>query len=145
MPYKWGKLMVNLNNAVGAITNATGEEANRIVQAAQNEGKEILAAAGVRWITTVESADQGTTPVQRTSNGSFDTPLGSTWQSLFRRQGTVETEFLNGEIVRVAEKLGKRAPINEALMRITEEMAANRELPGKYTPIELIKLLEIDR
>jgi 2-dehydropantoate 2-reductase len=145
MPYKWGKLMVNLNNAVGAITNATGEEADRIVQAAQNEGKEILAEAGVRWITTSESADQGTKPVQRTSNGSFDTPLGSTWQSLFRRQGTVETEFLNGEIVRVAAKLGKRAPINEALMRITEEMAANRELPGKYTPIELIKLLKMDR
>ena len=25
MPYKWGKLVVNLNNAIGAITNATGE------------------------------------------------------------------------------------------------------------------------
>jgi 2-dehydropantoate 2-reductase len=141
MPYKWGKLMDNLNNAVGAITNATGEEANRIVQAAQNEGKEILAEAGVRWIPTVEPSDQGTKPVQRTSNGSLDTPLGSTWQSLFRRQGTVETEFLNGEIVRVAERLGKRAPINETLMRIADEMAANRELPGKYTPAELIQLL----
>jgi 2-dehydropantoate 2-reductase len=64
MPYKWGKLMDNLNNAVGAITNATGEEANRIVHAAQNEGKEILAEAGVRWIPTVEPSDQGTKPVQ---------------------------------------------------------------------------------
>ena len=145
MPYKWGKLMDNLNNAVGAITNATGEEASRIVQAAQNEGKEILAEAGIRWIPTVESSDQGTKIAQRTSNDSFDTPLGSTWQSLFRRQGTVETEFLNGEIVRVAEKLGKRAPINETLLRITTEMAANRDLPGKYTPAELIKLLNMDR
>ena len=61
-----------------------------------------------------------------------------------RRQGSVETEFLNGEIVRVAMKLGKEAPLNETLLRITEEMAANHELPGKYTPAELIKLLKLD-
>jgi 2-dehydropantoate 2-reductase len=56
----------------------------------------------------------------------------------------VETEFLNGEIVRIAAKLGTRAPINETLLRITEEMAANRELPGKYTPVELAKILKLD-
>ena len=74
----------------------------------------------------------------------FGRPLGSTWQSLIRRQGMVETEFLNGEIVRIATKLGTRAPINETLLSITEEMAANRELPGKYTPAELAKILNLD-
>ena len=63
---------------------------------------------------------------------------------MIRRQGTVETEFLNGEIVRIAKKLGRRAPINETLLRITEEMAANHEPPGKYTPAELIKILKLD-
>ena len=144
MPYKWGKLLSNLNNAVGAITNASGEDTSRIILAVQNEGKEILAQAGVRWIRTTEPPVRRPTGIAQTGEGEFATPLGSTWQSLVRRQGTVETKYLNGEIVRIAENLGKRAPINEALLHITEEMAANHELPGKYTPAQLIKILKLD-
>ena len=144
MPYKWGKLLSNLNNAVGAITNAGGEDTSRIMLAVQNEGKEILAQAGVRWIRTTEPPVLRPTGIAQTGEGEFATPLGSTWQSLVRRQGSVETKYLNGEIVRIAENLGKRAPINEALLHITEEMAANHELPGKYTPAQLIKILKLD-
>ena len=67
----------------------------------------------------------------------------STWQSLAREQGTVETEFLNGEVVRLAASIGKKALINEKLLNITLEMAANREHPGKYTADELSKMLEL--
>jgi len=144
MPHKWGKLVVNLNNAVGAITNATGEGANRIARAALNEGKEILSQAGVKWTTTDEMPPRRTAVIKQPGTDPSLIPLGSTWQSLTRRQGTVETEFLNGEIVRIARKLGKRALINETLLRIVEEMAANRELPGKYTPAELIEILKLD-
>ena len=144
MPYKWGKLLGNLTNAVGAITNNVGEEANRIARAAQNEGKEILNQAGVRWIQTAEPSARKPKTNLKPDYGPFGRPLGSTWQSLVRQQGTVETEYLNGEIVRLAQKLGKRAPINETLLRITEEMAANHELPGKYTPAQLMKILKLD-
>jgi len=75
---------------------------------------------------------------------TFGRPLGSTWQSLVRNQGTVETEFLNGEIVRLAAKLNTTAPVNEVLLRITLEMAANHEKPGKYTPAELLRILKLD-
>jgi 2-dehydropantoate 2-reductase len=111
MPYKWGKLMVNLSNAVGAITNTDGDEADQITRAAQNEGSEILAQAGVRWIPMKERPLRRPTSAAQPGKDPFDTPLGSTWQSLIRRQGSVETEFLNGEIVRIAKKLGKRAPL----------------------------------
>jgi len=142
MLYKWGKLLENLKNAVGAITNSAGEEANRIAQATQNEAEEILAHAGVRWI---KSEEMLLLPkdANRPDNDLPSTYLGSTWQSLTRHQGTVETEFLNGEIVRVAQKMGKRAPINETLLHITEKMALNHEPPGKYTPAELIKILNL--
>jgi 2-dehydropantoate 2-reductase len=65
----------------------------------------------------------------------------STWQSLARYQGSVETEFLNGEIVRVAQRLGLQAPINEKLVKMCQQMAANHELPGKYTPAQLSEIL----
>ena len=144
MPYKWGKLVANLTNAIGAITNVGGEEYNRIARAVQNEGKEILAQAGVCWIPIEESPSRWPKSTKRSSDGLSGMPLGSTWQSLIRRQGTVETEFLNGEIVRIAHRLGKQAPINETLLRITEKMAANHEPPGKYLPAELIKILKLD-
>ena len=64
--------------------------------------------------------------------------------SLSRQQGTVETDFLNGEIIRQAERLGLKAPVNEALLRIAEEMAANGETPGKYSAEELCRMLGID-
>lgn len=81
----------------------------------------------------------------RQGTGSLDTEAqSSTWQSLARHQGSVETDFLNGEIVRTARKLGKQAPINEKLVRISQEMAANHEPPGKYTPAELSVMLGLD-
>jgi 2-dehydropantoate 2-reductase len=144
MPYKWGKLVDNLPNAVGAITNAAGEEANRIARASQNEGKEILTQAGIRWIPIEETTTKQPKVVTRANSDLHGEPLGSTWQSLVRRQGTVETEFLNGEIVQIAKKLGKQSPINEALLHITAEMAASHQPPGKYTPAELIRLLKLN-
>jgi len=49
MSYKWGKLLLNLNNVVEAITNASGKQVSRITIAVQNEGREILTHAGVHW------------------------------------------------------------------------------------------------
>jgi len=63
---------------------------------------------------------------------------------LARHQGSVETEFLNGEIVRVAKKLGLQAPINEKLVEISQEMAENHEPPGKYIPARLSEILELN-
>ena len=41
MPYKWGKLMTNLGNAVGAITNDGTKAAHEITKAAQEEASRI--------------------------------------------------------------------------------------------------------
>jgi 2-dehydropantoate 2-reductase len=145
MSYKYGKLIGNLTNAVGAITNVAGEEVEPINRAVQNEGRKILTMAGIKWVFTNEPSPRWPKgAVNQPYNGLSGIPLGSTWQSLTRRQGSVETEFLNGEIIRIAAKLGERAPINETLLHITLEMAANNELPGKYSPTELIKLLRLD-
>ena len=51
MPYKWGKLMANLVNAVGAITNAREKENTEIIQATVHEAENILKQAGIRWVS----------------------------------------------------------------------------------------------
>ena len=141
MPYKWGKLMSNLANAIGAITNESFQAHRRITEATQKEAEAILKEAGIRWLSQKEIEkdwpDFGAKP-----RGAMDTEeQSSTWQSLRRQQGTVETEFLNGEIVRVAKRIGKTAPINETINRITQEMAAKKEKPGKYSAAELSRML----
>ncbi len=143
MPYKWGKLMGNLANSIGAITNARMGATGDIARAAQQELKDLMAEAGIKLISGEETNKEWpeiTAPLR----GSLETEAqSSTWQSLARRQGSVETEFLNGEVVRLAAGLAKEAPVNEGLVRITREMADNYEQPGKYTPAQLSELLGI--
>ncbi|UCB43886.1 MAG: ketopantoate reductase family protein [Dehalococcoidales bacterium] len=144
MPYKWGKLLGNLNNAIGAITNVRGNDIEPIIRAARQEFREVLKKADIRFIPAEEVAQEWPA-ITEPLRGRINTEAqSSTWQSLARGQGTVETEFLNGEIVRLAKKLGMQAPVNEALMHISQEMAANHEPPGKYTPAQLCDLLGLD-
>lgn len=141
MPYKWGKLMMNLGNAIGAITNARGGDSNRIYAAVHEEARQILSRAGIHWISNEELAERWPESTERPRNSLRTEAQSSTWQSLARRQGTVETDFLNGEIVRQAEQLGIEAPVNQMLLRIAQEMAAGGETPGKYDPTELCRIL----
>ena len=144
MSYKWGKLMFNLNNTIEAITNMRGGDNNRILRAAQQEAQEILSKAGIRWISAEELALQWP-EISVQPRSSLDTEAqGSTWQSLARQQGTVEAAFLNGEIIRLAKRLGTQASINERLLCIVQQMAINDELPGKYTSTELCRLVGLD-
>ena len=145
MPYKWGKLIWNLANAINGITDVMeGDDYRRIVEAARNEASEILAEAGIRWISDEElAAEWPESAVQPHSRPDFKSQ-SSTRQSLARRQGTVETGFFNGEVVQLAKRMGKQSPINETLLRITQEMASRHELPGKYTSAQLRRLLGLD-
>ncbi len=138
MPFKWSKLMSNLANAVGAITDARGEDANKLSRAAQQELSDALARAGIKW-TSQEQIAKEWPEISAPLRGSIETDAkSSTWQSLAREQGSVETEFLNGEVVSLSKRLGLHAPVNEMLVRISQEMAAKHEAPGKYTPSQLL-------
>ena len=141
MPHKWAKLLRNLANAIGAITDARGDDVARIAEAARQEAQEILAQAGIRWVSEEELAQEWP-EITVQPRGRLDTKAqSSTWQSLTRRTGSIETDFLNGEIVRLAKQMGRRAPVNETLLYISQEMAVKQEPPGKYTPAQLLRLV----
>ena len=112
-----------------------------VYQAASQELEELLAEAGINWISQARMLEEWP-EINEPLRGSLDTEAqSSTWQSLAREQGTVETEFLNGEVLRLAERLGRPAPVNEMLLKIILEMADNREHPGKYTAAQLGSIL----
>ncbi len=141
MPFKWDKLIANLANAAGAITNARGKEIDFINKSVRDEARNIMRKAGIHWITDEEMAKEWPESAAP-PRGTLDTEaLSSTWQSLARGLDSVETEYLNGEIVRQAEKLGLKAPLNEKLLNIMKEVARSHAVPGKYTPEQLMSML----
>jgi 2-dehydropantoate 2-reductase len=142
MRYKWGKLMRNIRSAVGAITDASHADCKEINELVRKEAHDLLVEAGITYVMDAQIAEEWPEftikPPKFTGGGE---PQNSTWQSLARKQGSVENEFFNGEIARLAKKQAKKAPINEGINRIIQDMAAKRETPGRYTIAELKNIL----
>jgi 2-dehydropantoate 2-reductase len=67
---------------------------------------------------------------------------GSTWQSLTRATGSVETDYLSGEIVLLGRLMRFPTPINERLQVLANEMAIRHEPPGSMTVAEVLAPLE---
>ena len=55
---------------------------------------------------------------------------GSTWQSLARGTGNVESEYLNGEIERLGRQAGIETPVNSGLLAIMREAMADGVAAG---------------
>ena len=68
---------------------------------------------------------------------------GSTWQSLTRGTGNVETDYLNGEIALIAHRTGQEAPVNARLALLARQAAATGLRPGGMSADELAERLPL--
>ena len=66
---------------------------------------------------------------------------GSSWQSLTRGAGSIEADFLNGEIVLLGRELGVPAPVNEILQRLANQAARELRAPGSTTAGQVMALI----
>jgi 2-dehydropantoate 2-reductase len=133
MPSKYAKLLLNLGNAAEAICGRQDGVATLTARAI-SEGREVLEAAGI-WVA--DDPGDATRRVNELGMAEIEgrAYLGSsTWQSLKRGAGTVEVDYLNGEILLLARLHGRSAPVNEALARIGNELARRREAPSHLDP-----------
>src|ERR1700761_1088814 len=140
-PWKYNKLISNLGNAVGALA-VEGADLGGIVTALRDEAEHVLHHAGIEFVSfegsTAARVDGPTPrPVPGTNTGASN----STWQSLSRNTGDVETDFFNGEIVRIAHENDIAAPINAAMARLSREAVRNKVGPGHYSAEQLSDLL----
>ncbi|MBK5222309.1 MAG: ketopantoate reductase family protein [Acidimicrobiia bacterium] len=116
MRWKHRKLLMNLGNSVQALFGRA-DGASGITAAAQAEGEAVFAAAGIDVATGDEDRERRGDILQIGSIAGARRGGGSTWQSLARHQGSVETDLLNGEIVLLGRLHGVPAPVNERLQR----------------------------
>jgi 2-dehydropantoate 2-reductase len=136
---KYAKLLyVNLDNAVQAACGTAGgtEHLSRLLI---EEGARVLDAAGIDYASSEEFAERAR--MQRGAIEGFDrTAGGSTWQSLTRAAGSIETDFLNGEILLLSVLHGIEAPINRAMQDRVARMLASGEPAGSVPAEEVLAL-----
>jgi 2-dehydropantoate 2-reductase len=140
-PWKYNKLLSNLGNVVGALS-AESTDASEVVAAIRSEGENVLRHAGIEFVPfETSTAARANGPTIRPVPGWNAGPSNSTWQSLSRNTGSVETDFLNGEIVRLAHRHGITVPLNAALARAAREAVRSGLGASRYSAAQLAELL----
>lgn len=143
MRWKWRKLMMNLGNAVEAAAGHVHGN-GRILKAAQDEADAVLAAAGIDVATEQEDLDRRGDHITIREIVGSKRAGGSSWQSLARGAGTIETDLLNGEIVLLGRLHGVATPVNAGLQQVARRMATEGSRPGSMTPDELAAEVGLD-
>ncbi|MGH2588742.1 MAG: ketopantoate reductase family protein [Dehalococcoidia bacterium] len=140
MRLKYAKLLTNLGNAIQLITNAGWTDA-AMLELRQEAAREAVAcyrAAGIDFASEEEFAERAT---RFRTGGDPGRTVGSTVQSVLRGHTTIETDYLNGEIVLLGRLHGVPTPLNSTVRRVAVQLAAAGEPPGRFTPTELRALI----
>jgi 2-dehydropantoate 2-reductase len=136
MASKYGKLLLNLSNITGAALDP-GEDAREIAAQMRAEAEAVLMAAGISW-QDVGVGDARRARHMRMAGVPGVEPFGSsTRQSLERGTGSVETDWLNGEIVMLGRLHGVATPANAYLARLAARLAREGAAPGSVTLAQL--------
>ena len=73
--------------------------------------------------------------------GGKSRPGASSWQSLARGTGSIEADYLNGEIVMLGRLHGVATPVNLALQRLANQAAREQWGAGSVSPEAVIRLV----
>jgi 2-dehydropantoate 2-reductase len=139
----WGKLLINLNNAVNALSGETlleqlaKRDYRRVLAASIVEALELLKAAGI------EPAQIGPLPPKLLPHAiaapdfvfrnlllrvqKIDPHARSSMADDLAAGRNTEIDYLNGEVVRLAERLGRTAPVNQAIVDLVKQREAGVE------------------
>ncbi|CAE6891770.1 2-dehydropantoate 2-reductase [Paraburkholderia domus] len=137
LPVQWAKLLLNLNNAINALANRPLKEelsqrAYRICLAmAQKEALALLKQADIRpvkvtplpttWIPRVLSVPDAVFERLGRAMLTIDPLARSSMSDDLAAGRTTEVDWINGEVVRLAQRLGRTAPVNERLCELVRE------------------------
>ena len=150
----WAKLQLNLNNAINALAGVPLKDElaqrafRRCIALAQRELLGLLDAAGIeparlklppRWLPGLLEVPDAVFRVLAGKMLAID-PLArsSMWEDLQAGRAT-EIDWLNGEVVRLAQSLGRNAPVNGRLVALVleAERGGKRDWKGEELLSEL--------
>jgi 2-dehydropantoate 2-reductase len=150
---QWGKLLVNLNNALNALADLPLRQQlaqrawRRLFADQMAEGLAAIRAEGIKPVSSTPIPASWTPPLLRLPDAIFEVLLGRTmkidpearssmWEDLRRGRAT-EIDYLQGVITEIADRRGLQVPLSRrivALIRRAE--AAGKGSPG-LTPEQI--------
>ena len=135
MQSKYGKLMQNLANIIEAALQP-GDH-GEIIKAARDEATAVYAAAGIGWRDVGLDNPRRQTLVQMQPIAGADRVGSSTKQSLVRHTGSIETDYLNGEIVLLGRLNDVPTPVNAYFSALAQRMIGEKLKPGSLSAAEV--------
>lgn len=136
MQSKYGKLRDNLGNVVEAALGH-GSRSGPLMDAIQAEADRVYDAARIQHIAIGNADPRRKGLMAMGAVAGVTRTGGSSIQSLKRGTGTIETDWLNGEIVLLGRLHGVPTPLNAGLVAVGQELAAKGARPGSMSEAEL--------
>ncbi|MDE0453059.1 MAG: ketopantoate reductase family protein [Gammaproteobacteria bacterium] len=143
MGQKYGKLVANLGNAVQPVC---GDDASEVLALLREEAAECYRVAGIEWIDmrTFMAGRESSSQRLRSIPG-HERPGGSSWQSIQRGTGNIETDFLNGEIVQLGRLHGIPTPANVVMQRLGNRVASEGLPIGSFPTEAVLQMIDAER
>ncbi|MFI5551802.1 ketopantoate reductase family protein [Streptomyces sp. NPDC051738] len=141
--WQYAKLLANLGNALEAVTGPVdSEEGAALFRRVRAEGAAVLDAAGIAYAGAEEQQAVRGDKVSLVPLDGAPRGGGSSWQSLIRGTGTIEADYLNGEIALLGRLHGVPTPLNELLQHLAGTFARERRAAGSMPVGELVRLAD---
>ena len=139
--WQYAKLLGNLANSIEAVSGVlTSEEGIALYGRVRAEGEAVLAAAGIAYASDEEQKEARADKIRFEPFNGSERGAGSSWQSLNRGTGTIEADYLNGEITLLGRLHGVPTPLNGLLQRLANDFARERRAAGSMPVCELVRL-----
>lgn len=139
----WGKLLINLNNAVNALSGRTLQDElkrrdyRRVFAASMNEGLELLERADIEPATVGPISPKALPRIINSPDWVFNNVFLKRWKIDAKARSSMaddlaagrktEIDYLNGELVLLAERLQRSAPVNRAIVELVRKAEAGAE------------------
>jgi 2-dehydropantoate 2-reductase len=136
MRSKHGKLLENLGNVMEAALGP-GTDRSRFYARARAEGEAVYRAGGIDWMNIDGNDPRRKGVMEMKPLAGISRAGGSSTQSLARGAGSIETDYLNGEIVLLGRLHGVATPVNLWFSRLAQRLVAEHLKPGSISPEEI--------
>ncbi|AZT83162.1 2-dehydropantoate 2-reductase [Marinobacter sp. NP-4(2019)] len=154
----WSKLLLNLNNPINALSGVplleelSQRDYRRCLALAQRETLQLLKAAGIPTVKLTSLPMNLIPPLMSTPDWLFTrlakqmltidpVARSSMWEDLQAGRPT-EIDWINGEVVKLAKRLGKDAPVNRKLVELMHE---REQKPATWSAGQLLNALRAVR
>jgi len=141
MRWKYTKLLMNLANSIEA-TVTPDPDVRDLVRRVRAEGEACLRAAGIDFASRDEDKERRGERMHVQPVDGDTRRGGSSWQSLARGTHSIETDYLNGEIVVLGRLHGVPTPVNALMQRVANEQARIGAPPQSVAVASLLTQVE---